>query len=61
MDVEGAEKDTLYGLENIIRQNRPILMVCLYHTKDGLWQILIYLRSLVSDYKFYIRQHLIID
>ena len=57
MDIEGAEKDTLYGLENIITQNRPILMVCLYHTKDDLWKIPLYLRSLVSDYKFYLRQH----
>jgi FkbM family methyltransferase len=57
MDIEGAEKDTLHGLEKIIIQNRPILMVCLYHTKDDLWEIPIYLKSLVSDYKFYLRQH----
>lgn len=57
MDIEGSEKDTLYGLEKTIIQNRPILMICLYHTKDDLWEIPIYLKSLINDYKFYLRQH----
>lgn len=57
MDIEGAEKDTLLGLENFIVKSKPVLMVCLYHKKDDLWEIPLLIKSMRTDYKFYIRQH----
>ena len=57
MDIEGAEKNTLQGLEGIIKNKKPILMVCLYHTKDDLWELPLLINEMRNDYKFYIRQH----
>jgi FkbM family methyltransferase len=57
MDIEGAEKETLLGLKKTIEVYKPILMVCLYHTKDDLWELPILIHEIRNDYKFYIRQH----
>jgi FkbM family methyltransferase len=57
MDIEGAEKDTLLGMTSLIKSTKPALMVCLYHTKDDLWEIPQMIYSWRPDYKFQIRQH----
>lgn len=57
MDIEGAERDTLIGMEEIIKSTKPLLMICLYHTKDDLWEIPRMIFSWRSDYNFSIRQH----
>jgi FkbM family methyltransferase len=57
MDIEGAEKDTLLGMTSIIESTKPVLMICLYHTKDDLWEIPQLINNLRKDYKFHLRQH----
>ena len=39
-DVEGAEHDALVGGANMIRENKPVLAVCLYHRPEDLWDLL---------------------
>lgn len=60
MDIEGAEKDALLGAQNIIKLYKPKLAICIYHDvlehKD-LWEIPFFIKSLVPQYKLYIRHH----
>lgn len=56
-DIEGAERDALKGAQNIIRNNNPVIAVCIYHMPDCLWHILLYLNAIVPDYKFYCRTY----
>jgi FkbM family methyltransferase len=39
MDIEGAEMSALRGARRIIRRDRPILAVCVYHQQDHLWEV----------------------
>lgn len=57
MDIEGAELDCLKGAENVIRTLKPKLAVCLYHKPMDLFEIPLYLKSIVPEYHFVIRQN----
>ena len=57
MDIEGAELDALRGAENTIREQAPILAVCIYHRHDDLWRIPGYIHSLCTDYSFFLYPH----
>jgi FkbM family methyltransferase len=57
MDIEGAELNALKGAEHIIRTQKPKLAICLYHKLNDLWEIPIYLKSLVPEYKIHVRHH----
>ena len=57
LDVEGAELEALKGAAGTIKRNRPKLAVCLYHRPGDLFEIPLFLKSLVPEYRFYLRQH----
>jgi len=57
MDIEGAELDALKGAQELIRQNRPVLAICLYHKPQDLWEIPLFVHRLVPDYKLLLRAH----
>lgn len=57
MDIEGAEYETLQGCENLIKNYAPKLSICIYHKCEDLFTIPFYLKKLVPNYKFKIRQH----
>ncbi|SHJ39312.1 methyltransferase, FkbM family [Clostridium cavendishii DSM 21758] len=57
MDIEGAEQNALKGAENIIRKQKPKMAICLYHRLDDFWEIPLYLKKLVPQYKVNIRHH----
>ncbi|MEH2414964.1 FkbM family methyltransferase [Nostoc sp.] len=57
MDIEGAELDALLGTQKIIQNASPILAICLYHCQDHLWRIPLLLKSLSSQYRFFLRPH----
>lgn len=57
MDVEGFEFETLKGAETIIRSLKPKLAICIYHKTLDFYEIPLYLKSLVPEYKFKVRQH----
>ena len=57
MDIEGFELEALKGAENIIRTLKPKLVICIYHKTLDFYDIPMYLKSLVPEYRFKLRQH----
>ena len=57
MDIEGAEEDALYGAQNTIKNNLPILAICVYHRQSHLWKIPLFLNDLSDKYNFFLRAH----
>lgn len=57
MDIEGAEMSALRGASGTIRRCRPKCAICAYHQPSDLWEIPIYLKELVPEYKVYFRHH----
>ena len=52
-DVEGMGLDMLLGAESVIRQNRPVLLLSIYHSKDELLGIYDTLKKWDLDYNLY--------
>ena len=57
MDIEGAEMNALRGAENIIRTRKPKMAICVYHDLRHFYEVPLYLKSLVPEYKIYFRHH----
>jgi FkbM family methyltransferase len=57
LDVEGAELHALRGAGGTIRQNKPKLLISLYHRAEDLWEIPEFIISLRDDYIFHIGHH----
>lgn len=57
MDIEGSELNALEGMKNTIIQNRPKLAICIYHKFEDLWELPLYIKELVPEYKLYIRNY----
>jgi FkbM family methyltransferase len=56
-DVEGMEMDLLRGAQRTIRRYKPKMALCVYHYPSDLIEVAEFVRSLVPEYKFSIRQH----
>ena len=57
MDVEGAEVGALKGAAQTIKQHRPKMAICVYHKPADLWEIPLFIKSMVPEYKLYLRHH----
>lgn len=57
LDVEGAEKETLEGMENTIRLFKPKLNVAAYHRSEDVFSLILQLKALNPSYRFYLRHH----
>ena len=58
MDIEGAERKALEGSKEIIKKNKPILAICIYHKKEDFFDIPELIKSIEPyEYDFYIRQY----
>lgn len=57
MDIEGAELQALTGAANVIKRNKPVLAICVYHKREDLITIPQYIKELVPEYEFYLRCH----
>lgn len=57
MDIEGAELESLIGASQIIKTQKPKLAICIYHMPFDFYEIPKFLKSLVPEYKFKVRQH----
>ena len=57
MDVEGAELESLKGAAKTIKRCRPKLAICIYHKPEDMYTLPLYIKSLVPEYKFYLRSY----
>ena len=57
MDIEGAEPRALRGARHIIATQAPKLAICIYHDFQNLWEIPLYIKSLLPAYRIYLRHH----
>lgn len=57
MDIEGAEYNALLGAYNTIRNNKPKLAICIYHSDEDMLRIQELIASWNLGYKFFIRHH----
>ena len=60
MDVEGAEREALWGCSQTIMRYKPRLMVALYHRTEDIFELPILINKLNPKYKLYIRHQLYI-
>ena len=57
MDIEGSEVKALLGAEEIIKKQKPKLAICVYHKPEHLWEVPLYIKKIVPEYKIFIRHH----
>ena len=57
MDIEGAEYKALQGAEQIIRENKPNLAICLYHKPEDVFEIPQLILNYRPDYRFLVRHY----
>ena len=55
-DVEGAEREAIEGCLPVIKRDRPALLVSLYHRREDLFALPLYLSSVLEGYDFYLRR-----
>lgn len=60
MDVEGCEREALWGASQTIAHFSPKLMVSLYHRNEDIFALPLLIRKLNPDYNLYIRHQLYI-
>ncbi len=60
MDVEGFEREALWGAANTIRLYHPKLSVALYHRNEDLFELPLLVKRLNPNYKLYIRHKMYI-
>ena len=56
-DVEGYEIQMLKGAASSIKTHRPKLAISLYHRASDYYEIPLYLKTLVPEYKMAVRHH----
>lgn len=57
MDIEGSEMKALEGAVNTIKNNRPKLAICIYHSNEDMLRIPEWCFENLERYSFYIRHH----
>lgn len=57
MDIEGAEQQALRGSTNLIRRDKPVLAISMYHSFRQIVELPQIIRQLDDNYHMYIRHH----
>lgn len=57
MDIEGEELNALIGASKIIQSQKPRLAICLYHKKNDIYEIPLFILSIVKEYRFIVRHY----
>lgn len=54
-DVEGAEKEALEGAAELIRKEKPTLLVSCYHRTEDLFALPLQVKKILPEYRVYLR------
>lgn len=57
LDIEGAEQGALLGAKRHIQEEKPRLLVSVYHNNEDIWKIPGMLLELREDYRLYLRSN----
>jgi FkbM family methyltransferase len=57
LDIEGAERDALYGMAATLQAVRPALAVCVYHKPADLWELPRVVAELLPNVDLFLRSH----
>lgn len=60
MDVEGFEREAIWGAANTIGKFSPKLMISLYHRNEDIFELPLLIKTINPEYKLYIRHQLYI-
>ncbi len=56
-DVEGAEKETLLGMQNLLKAQKPKLNIACYHRTEDLCTLIPLIHQINPEYKIHLRHH----
>ncbi len=57
MDIEGSEQSALIGCRKHIVEEKPKLLICVYHNNEDIWKIPRMIMEMRPDYKLYLRSN----
>lgn len=57
MDIEGYEQKAILGAKNHIQNDKPKLLLSVYHNNEDLWKIPRMIEEICPGYKFYLRNN----
>lgn len=57
MDIEGAEQKAILGAKEHIKNDKPKLLLSVYHNNEDLWKIPRMIEEICPGYKFYLRNN----
>ena len=60
MDVEGFEREALWGASKTIARHAPKLVVAMYHRNEDIFELPLLVKKLNPKYQIYIRHRLYI-
>ena len=60
MDVEGFEREAIWGASRTILRHAPKLAIAIYHRNEDIFELPLLIKHLRPDYKLYIRHRLYI-
>ena len=56
-DIEGSELAMLNSMKDIIRSDRPVIAICVYHLKEDLVAIPQFIRAVCDNYTLFLRKY----
>jgi len=57
MDIEGSEQAALLGCKRHIQEDKPKLLLSVYHNHEDIWKIPRMIEEMQEGYRFYLRYH----
>jgi len=56
VDIEGAEQDLIKGAKETIKNQKPLILISIYHNADDFFNVKPMLEELVPEYKFIVQK-----